>query len=272
MSAIEAWERLVRAHHNQSISKQESYDPLSDFWRPFTSFFHADPRRTDDMVLERLIEKVKPEETVLDVGGGGGRFALPLALNCRHVTVVEPSESMLAVLQDVASETGIENLSIVQSSWEEAKVKCADVVLCAHVVYGVEEIGTFVRKLTAYSRRLVLLMMMMEWPLSGLSSAWRLVHNEERMLLPGVKEMLPVLWEMDIYPDLEMGPPISPRTFETREKAREELRRRMYVKEGSSGDKRLFNALSQLLVEVPGGYTIRGAPLRRLAFLSWKSE
>ena len=74
--------------------------------------------------------------TVIDVGGGAGRFALPLALHCKHVTVVEPSESMIEALREEAAAVGVENLSIVQGLWGEADVDRADLVLCARRLWA----------------------------------------------------------------------------------------------------------------------------------------
>src|SRR5262249_12312442 len=95
MSARAAWKQRVAAYYAQShrvrsavgVSDQERWEPLSPF-------FKADPRRTDDSEVTRLAHEVTPATTLLDVGGGAGRLALPLAVRCRHVTVVEPSPSM----------------------------------------------------------------------------------------------------------------------------------------------------------------------------------
>ena len=94
MSAVEHWRNRVETHHAQSIRVQEQGEPAGDFWRPFASAFRVDPHRTDDPVLNALRRDLDSSATLIDVGGGAGRFALPLALACRHVTVVEPSESM----------------------------------------------------------------------------------------------------------------------------------------------------------------------------------
>jgi 16S rRNA G527 N7-methylase RsmG len=97
-----------------------------DRWEPFSPFFKADPHRTDDSEVNRLAQEVTPATTLLDVGGGAGRFALPLALRCKHVTVVEPSPSMGETLRHLAAETGIANVTIVARPWEQAEVETAE--------------------------------------------------------------------------------------------------------------------------------------------------
>src|SRR5262245_34219871 len=44
----------------------------------------SDPRRPLDANLAVLASHVGPDDVVIDVGGGGGRFSLPLALRCRE--------------------------------------------------------------------------------------------------------------------------------------------------------------------------------------------
>jgi hypothetical protein len=69
-------------------------------WSTLAANFRADPTRTDDPVVNFLLGFAGPERTVLDVGGGAGRYALPLALRSKSVTVVEPSPSMTSALSD----------------------------------------------------------------------------------------------------------------------------------------------------------------------------
>ena len=266
-SDADIWKERVEAHHAQSLRAQHETPESDDFCRPYASAFRADPRRTDDPVLDRLASKVTPHTTVLDVGGGAGRLALPLALRCRHVTVVEPSESMVAELGDGAREAGISNLAVVQGPWEEAEAETADVVLCSHVVYGVADVVSFVEKLSAYAKERVL--MFMESPQAWLSPFWSAVHLEERVDLPALPELLNVLWEKGIYPDLEMLEKRAPQAFESREAAMEQLRGRLYVSPGSKQERRLLAAADELLVETPEGLTVRGAHDRRQGLVSW---
>lgn len=267
---MERWRERVRAHHAQSLRAQGLSEPSGDFWEAAADSFRTDPHRADDAVLGRLRQMVAPGEAALDVGGGGGRYALPLALHCRHVTVVEPSPSMVAVLRESAGQHGISNLSVVNAPWESAQVERADVVLSAHVLYGVHDIGPFVRKLEAHARRLVALLLYTDAPQSHLALAWAMAQGEERVTLPGMLDLMGVQWEMGIYPDLEMLQVSGPRAYRDREAAVADLRRRLYILPGTAQETRLLKGLDALLVETPDGLAVRGAPLRRLALAWWR--
>ena len=147
MTAIDRWNHMVRIEHEQSDRMRGPTPPPADHWTEYAREFRADPRRTSDPVMDHLLERVSPGQTVIDVGAGGGRLALPLALHCRRVVAVEPSPSMGAVLREAAAEFDVPNVDVVESDWKDAAVDQADVILCSHVVYVVREIGEFVRKL-----------------------------------------------------------------------------------------------------------------------------
>jgi ubiquinone/menaquinone biosynthesis C-methylase UbiE len=60
------------------------------------------------LVLERLAATLPaPPATVLDVGGGSGAIAVPLAVRGYDVTVLEPSPAMLALTRQHADDAGI---------------------------------------------------------------------------------------------------------------------------------------------------------------------
>ena len=270
-SAIGYWKSRVEAHHQQSIRRQEAAAwTEADRWEGLTSQFKADPHRTGDPILDRLVQDVGANTTVLDVGGGAGRLALPLALRCRHVTVVESSPSMVDALKEGVEEAGIENLSIVQSLWEEATTDPADVVLCVHVVSGIAEIEAFIRKLESHTRERVMVIESMEHPMARVSPFWEPVHRETRMDLPALPELLRVLWEMEIYPDLEMFEETDPEGAPSPEAALFMLRQYLYVKPDTEEDQRLRETIRDLAVETPEGLTVRGARPRRRGLLSWK--
>lgn len=272
-SAAQAWTWRVQAHHEQSIRVQQAAGWRTETYPPnVAARFAADPRRTDDPSLNRLLQLVTPDSTALDVGGGGGRFALPLALACRRITVVEPSQPMVATLRAGAAAAGITNLSIVEQQWEEATVEPADLVLCAHVVYGVEAIVPFIRKLVAHARQRVALLLTTSYPAAFAAPLWPAVHGEERITLPALPELLPVLWEMDIWPDVEMLA-IEHRSH-TRPALTEMLHHQTYAAAGTPAGYRLAAALDALVEpdeEHAGNVTLRGARPRHVALVTWQT-
>ena len=99
-----------------------------------------------------------------------------------------------------------------------------------HVVYGLTEIEPFVRKLESSAREMVVILAFADSPLSQLSPLWEHVHGEKRIDMPALPELMEVLWEMGIYPDLEMLEETVPVGAENRDKALEMLRHFLFVK------------------------------------------
>jgi 2-polyprenyl-3-methyl-5-hydroxy-6-metoxy-1,4-benzoquinol methylase len=273
-TAAEAWRARIEAHNEQTVRTRGDV-VYEDMWSTLAQRFKDDPRRTDDPVVNLLAGRVTPESTVLDVGGGAGRYALPLALRAKHVTVVDPSPSMLGALRESTRETGIENVSAVEGSWEKATVEAHDLVLCANVVYGVAEIEPFVRRLEDAARDRVAIVLFMDAPLSRMSPIWAEVHGEKRIDMPGLPELLPVLWEMEIYPNVEMLPPASgagTRTLPNLETAIAVARHFLYIEAGSEKDNRLREIAPKYVVETPAGVTMRGASERPQGVVWWKAS
>ena len=273
MGAIETWKRRVETHHAQSegVMAAAAWSD-DDFWQPYARFFRQDPRRADDAVLNVLLSIADGMKTALDVGGGAGRMALPLALRCEHVHVVEPSDSMITHLRESATEARIANVSVTQATWESAQVDAADLALCAHVVYGVAALEPFVRKLEAHANELVVLLAFVESPMNRISRFWQPVHGEERIDMPALPELVNALWEMGIFPDVRMMPPVMPDLFEDRDTALTQLRNRLYVRAETAEDARLQSAMNDLLQDVDGGVTVKGVAPVRQGFLYWKPE
>ena len=273
MSAIQVWQQRVAAHHAQSQKIRAALGIAEvDRWEVISPLFKANPRRTDDVEVNRLVREVSPSTTVLDVGGGAGRFALPLALHCQHVMVVEPSPSMGESLRQIAAEARINNVSLMAKRWEEAEVEPADVVLSAHVIYMVEDIRAFVGKLVAHARQRVLMPTFIRPPMARYAPFWRWVYGEDKHELPGAGELMQVLWEMDIYPDLEMFEPRPSRAFIDWQTALETLRRRIHIRPDTAEDARLQRAMRELLIETRDGYGMKGATPERLALISWQPK
>jgi len=81
---------------------------------------------------------------------------------------------------------------------------------------------------------------------------------------------MPVLWDMGIYPDLEMFEAIPSRALKTWDRALDTLRHRLFVQPGTAQDELLQTAMRELLLETPEGYIVKGAQPGRLALISWR--
>lgn len=255
-SAIDYWRARLESHHAQT-HRVRGDRPEGDLWSGLADRFRDDPTRTNDPIVNLVGEWLTPEKIVLDVGGGAGRYALPFALKAKYVTVVEPSPAMLEALGDAAKDAGIENVSKVAETWEKAVVEPHDIAFCANVVYGVTEIEPFLRKLDEAAREIVAIVVFMEAPLSQLSELWKAVHGDERINMPALPELLRVLWEMGIYPNVSMMPETPPRRMPNLDAALSLARHMLWVEQGSEQDERLVEAVERVAVQTPEGVVLR---------------
>ena len=268
MSAVEHWRQMILREHAQT-DRIRGPRP-TDHWTQLARNFKDDPHRTGDEMVDELRARIKPGETLIDVGAGGGRLALPLSLNCDWVYAVEPSPSMCDVLRETAEEAGIENVSVTQATWEDASVETADVVLSSHVVYVVQEIEPFIRKQEAHARRLVLAVVFQSPPQAPMGGLWEQVHREERLRLPSLPELLPVLDELGIRARVTELQPRPVQSFDSFEDVRDSLTRRLYVKPGTAEEARLQRALEDSLEEVDGAWRIKGSQPIRPCIVEWE--
>lgn len=185
--------------------------PPEDLWGGTTAQrFRGDPHRELDANLGATASYLEPGDVLIDVGGGAGRFSLPLALRCRQVINVEPSAGMGAQFQALAAEAGIANARFIHSDWLRADGVRGDVTLAANVTYFVRDIVPFIEKLEAASRRRVIITIWSVPPPDQSGRLFRLVYGEEHAPLPGQRDLLPVLWEMGVLPDVRVLPGVPP--------------------------------------------------------------
>lgn len=104
-------------------------------------------------VLDILKALLHPDDTVLDVGAGTGRYTLPLAREARRVTALDPSPAMLARLHAKMNAEGLSNIDFLEATLEDAELTPHDLVLAAWSLYRQRDILASLRKLTQAARR-----------------------------------------------------------------------------------------------------------------------
>ena len=269
MSAVDHWRQMIIAEHAQT-DRIRGPRP-DDHWTQYARNFKDDPHRTGDEMVDALRSHLRPEDTLIDVGAGGGRLALPLALSCRQVIAVEPSPSMCAVLRETAGEFGIENVSITEATWADASVEPAEVVMSSHVVYVIQEIEPFVRKMESHARRLVLGVLFQSPPQAQMAGLWEEVHGEERLRLPCLPEFLPVLEELGIRATVTELAARHQGGFGSFEEARDSLTRRLYVRPDTEEMERLERVLADSLHQADGEWRIKGSRPLTPCIVAWET-
>ena len=250
-----AWAARVRAHHDQSARVRETPE-AADFYAPVTQVFIADPRRTDDEVLDHLLALARPDETWLDIGAGAGRYALPLALRVRGVIALDPSPGMLAALREQAAEHGIANVRAIEGRWPvdpaSGAPPAADVALIANLGYDVEAIGPFIDAMEAAAGRLCVAVLADRQPSAPAHVFWPPVHGEDRVELPALDAFLDLLRARGRNPREERFPrPV--RGFPTRDDLVSWLRNQLFLAPGSPKDAALEREIDARLVANPDG-------------------
>src|SRR5947209_1424589 len=155
MTAAETYAARIDAVRAQRARLHGAPPPDDPWGGPVARRFRYDPHRPLDANLAALASYLRPEDVLLDVGGGAGRVALPLALRCREVITVDASSGMGTEFTAAAAAAGISNARFVHTNWLEAEGFQGDVVLTSNVTYFVHDIVRFIEKLATAARRRV---------------------------------------------------------------------------------------------------------------------
>jgi len=188
----EGWRSLVAKRAAAAGSHGDS-----SYWDRRAPTFARSTRTRADEFLDVVAPYLSRHKTLIDVGAGTGRHALPLAERLEWVTAVEPSEGMRALIPPR------DNMTVVASTWQDAAVAPADFVICCHVMYGVEEPVSFIAKMERSARERIFIMMR-EVPMvhpAGVIRERLLSEAEPRM--PRFSDLFMLLLQMGIAPDVD---------------------------------------------------------------------
>lgn len=266
-TALTAWADRVRAEREQVERWREIEDP-ADFYAPVAERFRHDPRRTDDAVLDRLLGIARPADTWLDIGAGGGRYALPVALAVREVLAVDPSEGMLRVLRSAMEEDGIPNVRPVHGRWPLPGYQgTADVALMAHVGYDIDPIGPFLDAMEEAATRFCVAVMSEGAMTTVATLFWEQIHAERRIALPALPEFLTLLTARGRLPEVRLEDRL-PAAFESVEDLLWMARRQLWVRPGSEKDRHLEGLVREAASERDGLWALDWARTR-IGIVRW---
>lgn len=130
---------------------------VADWDRKAESF---SKRNAQSEYNNKFIRLLKPQKswTLLDIGSGPGTLAIPLAKQVSHVTALDFSPKMLAILKQRASELGLKNISPRILSWEDdwnkKGITMHDVAIASRSL-AVQDLRTALDKLNAFAFKAV---------------------------------------------------------------------------------------------------------------------
>jgi SAM-dependent methyltransferase len=147
------WQDYVRA------CKASIVDDADDraHWKRFAPHYDTRGPSAYAQTLDAIAAYLRPEDAVLEIGAGTGQVTIPVARQVRHVTAIDHSPAMLALLREKAQQDGIDNIRAVEAAWENAKVEPHDVILAPWSIYRQPNIVPFLRKMLDATRRVMVI-------------------------------------------------------------------------------------------------------------------
>ncbi|HEU5382691.1 MAG TPA: class I SAM-dependent methyltransferase [Ktedonobacteraceae bacterium] len=273
-TALERWQTVVQERATQMDAAYARLGRTSaDFWDRRARAFHRATREnaTGDPFYTFLRTRVTLQSKMLDVGAGTGRFTLALAPLVEQITALEPNTAMLSYLRAELAAHNLANVTLLQSSWEEAPADVrADMVICSHVLYPILEVAPFLKKLHAASKQSCYLYLRATSIDLLTAPLWRHFHGIERCLPPGYIHALDVLYELGIYANVEVVTAPFILSYPSLQAAREELLEQLILEDTAQTCAELETLLRTWLVESADGSWCSPQQTMTSAILWWQ--
>ena len=234
--ALAAWRRLVEADREQVERLRE--DERGDYYESVAGSFR--PGRRESVEWPLVAAHARPEDTWLDIGAGGGRFAVPLAEIVAHVIAVEPSESMRGALAQAIAESGQANIEVREPYWPvPGWADEVDVSLAAHATYYTADMGAWLDAQDAATRRTGIGIFGCHARGAQIADFFEAVHGEPMATLPALREFVAVLGARGCQYEVRTVTTNEQAVPRPAEDAYGTLRRLLWLREGSERDARM---------------------------------
>ncbi|MFL5801316.1 MAG: class I SAM-dependent methyltransferase [Roseiflexaceae bacterium] len=269
---LATWRRMYdeeRAQAEQATPPDFSVG--ADFWAGQAGRFATAASQVPqpDSFMQFLLPQLRPTDRLLDIGAGTGRYEPALARAVAELLALEPSPAMREQLEQRIAEEQLGQVRVIAEGWPEAAVPPCDVAIAAHVLYGVREVGPFLRGMDAVARRACFLLLGYQHPASFISPFWERLHGAPRLPLPCALECLNALYQLGIPAQLALVPVARRFSYASEEAALIDIRWRLRQPPEPQRDAIIRDAIRDLMDrDAEGRLLPRGLP-EQMAVIWW---
>jgi SAM-dependent methyltransferase len=272
------WNELWKARRSgyyQRKAHEEDADKKLERAKKFSEWAIRDKENAEKQIAPI---KLKPEYTVLDVGSGPGRLAIPIAKQVKSVTAVDMSKDMLACLKENMEKEGVTNIVSVNKRWEDIEVgvdiEQHDVVMACHSL-GMFDIQEAVAKMDATSKRYVYILSSAgRWMDDGEEGLGKAIYGERGHRARGWGSdymfFCNLLHDMKIYANVDIRDAESEQRYESLDDAVTKWKEMRDIP--TEKEDVLREHLSRILVEDDGTGTLCFKRKSKNAMIWWKRK
>jgi len=208
MQGIIDWNELWKMARSGSMWRRTLDGPAGSFWDGRAKRFNESMMQNRKRALKQIAKiDLAPDYTVLDVGAGTGRLAIPIAKQVKSVTAVDPSRGMLACLQENIKGEGVTNIRCINKPWEDIKlgedgdIEPHDVVIASHSLSMLDMQEALAKMDAAAKKSVYLFTFAGRWMDGGLCEE---ICGEKRHSWSDYIHLCNILHDMEIYADVEI--------------------------------------------------------------------
>ncbi|MCW4017624.1 MAG: class I SAM-dependent methyltransferase [Candidatus Bathyarchaeota archaeon] len=224
------------------------------YWNNCAQAFSEKVVRLYDLTEKQLSKlPLLPDYTVLDVGAGTGRITIPVAKRVKHVTAVEPSKNMLALLKANLQKEQLNTVQCLNRSLEDLRVgvdvALHDVVIASFSLFMVD-IEKELAKLDALaSRSVYLFLSASDWVDREIQG---LVYRSSVPVKLDYIYVYNILHDMGILANVEIWDYESPRFYDSLDESVSKFAEQYSISSDKNGELKAY--LKRTLREVNGKF------------------